>query len=296
MENANRFAVLSTELSETDSTQLSHMVNGPTSHFHQNSSTWKNKTFNKKCKNKATSISGASKRQLLILADSHGKNLSHSVEQRSTLSVFSCVRPGAKFRNVIEDIDTFTKNMQKEDTVLVIAGSNNIETMSSTQFLNELQSLFERSKDTNLILATLPLRYDQPNLDLKISSINKKLEDMAAKNNCFTLPLHHLPRHLFTNHGQHLNKRGKARVSEMVVTIITGEGKTEITQPTTNTNSNSSQPFLIGNGISVIETNMKDIFGKINQDSSVALAHTISSDFQHPNHMSAGVAVAFREK
>lgn len=40
---------------------------------------------------------------------------------------------------------------------------------------------------------------------------------------------------------------------------------------------------------------MPQIIDCYRQDSTVGYAHSISSDFWHPHHMSAGVAVVFRE-
>ncbi|KAG8332488.1 hypothetical protein J6590_019994 [Homalodisca vitripennis] len=58
--------------------------------------------------------------------------------QRSSVNVFSCLRPGAKFSGVVEDIMDLSKKFTKEDSVLIIAGANNVETIGTKRFLNEV--------------------------------------------------------------------------------------------------------------------------------------------------------------
>ncbi|XP_046688944.1 uncharacterized protein LOC124374842 [Homalodisca vitripennis] len=194
-------------------------------------------------KSVSTSSAASIKKQLLIMADSHGKNLSSLVQQRSSINVFSCVRPGAKFSGVVEDITALSKNFTKDDSVLIIAGTNNMETMGIKRFLSEVKELLNKSNDLNLILATLPMRHDQPNLDLKISIINREIESIDPNRNCLVLPLHHLPRHLYTNHGLHMNKRGKSRVDEMIVKIINKNNNLNKIHSTLNTPCPSLLPI-----------------------------------------------------
>ncbi|KAG8251941.1 PC4 and SFRS1-interacting protein [Homalodisca vitripennis] len=256
-----------------------------------NTNTWMTPSKIGPHKTKSTSLSADSfKNRLLILADSHGKNLGHLVEQRSSVNAFSCVRPGARFGGVVEDFMDLSKDLTKEDSVLIIAGTNNMEAIGTECFLNEVQEFLTKSNNLNLILATLPMRHDQPNLnlDLKISKINREIEVIAAKNNCLVLPLHHLPRHLFTNHGLHLNKRGKLRVAEMIVKIITTTSRKS--QSTLNSTCSPLLPKT--SGITVVESDMRVVFGEVTDTKSTAFAHTISSDFQDPKHMSAGEEIS----
>lgn len=289
-ESNNSFTLLSTDSFSENPTNSSQTL-----HCSKNKPIENTRSKNTRYRSKSKVPSANStKNDLLILADSHGKNLSHMVQERSSVNTFSCVRSGAKFSGVVQDLSTLSKNLTKEGHILIIAGTNNMESMGSTRFLREVQELLGKLIDANLILATLPMRHDQPKLDLKISQINKEIEVMAAKSNCLLLPLHLLPRHLYTNHGQHLNKRGKARVAEMIVQIISKDRLSKKTQ----LNSDSSYMPLLssGSGITVVEADIRHVFEQFKGDPSVAMAHTISSDFQDQKHMSAGVAVAFREK
>ncbi|KAG8325575.1 hypothetical protein J6590_064357 [Homalodisca vitripennis] len=85
------------------------------------------------------------------------------IEQRSSANVCSFIRPGAKFGQVTE----LNKELSNDDHLLVIAGTNNIGSTSIEQLLKDVQTLIKNSKHTNLVLATVPMRFDTPNLDLK---------------------------------------------------------------------------------------------------------------------------------
>ncbi|KAG8311951.1 PC4 and SFRS1-interacting protein [Homalodisca vitripennis] len=160
--------------------------------------------------------------KLIILADSHGKNLSSMVEQRSSLNVCSYVRPGARFHQVVEEVEEITKNLTNEDHLLVIAGTNSVETTGVNRLMMDVNSLISSVKHTNLLLATLPMRHDRCELDIKISRVNGEIESISELNKSTVklLPLHLLPRHLFTTHGLHMNRRGKYQVAKMIKELL----------------------------------------------------------------------------
>ncbi|KAG8318416.1 hypothetical protein J6590_001528 [Homalodisca vitripennis] len=210
-----------------------------------------------------------SKHKILILADSHGKSLGNMIEQRSSANVCSFIRPGAKFGQVTEDVKELTKELSNDDHLLVIAGTNNIESTSIEQLLKDIQTLIKNSKHTNLVLATVPMRFDTPNLDLKISTVNVEIENIAKNHpELKLLPIHIFPRHVFTCHGLHMKKR-KVKETNMATS----------------------------DRITVLEAEMSQIIEQYKDVPSVGFAHTISYDFHETKkHMSAGVAVVFKQK
>lgn len=86
---------------------------------------------------------------------------------------------------------------------------------------------------TNLLLATIPMSHDNPNLDFNLSAINTKLEKIAEQTKTTMLPLNLLPRHMYTNHGLHFNSKGKRNTVKMVVTMLESKHKTHIETPPT---------------------------------------------------------------
>lgn len=236
-----------------------------------------------------------SKNKLLVLADSHGKSLGPLIQQKTiSTSVTSFVRPGAKLDLVVQEIGKLSKDLSKEDHILVIGGTNNVQVSETSLFIDEFKKLIEDSQHTNLILATLPIRHDMPQLDLDIISTNSELEKMADKYlNVNILPLHLLPRQYFTSHGLHFNKKGKCKIAQAVANLLAGNNRKK-----TNIVSDESEvlkDLFPSNNLNVIEGDMSEIMDKLKTNPSVGLAHSISSDYDHPRHMSAGVAVTFRK-
>lgn len=159
--------------------------------------------------------------QLIIMSDSHGKDLGHRIEHKTFTKVCAFIRPGAKFRQATYDVKPLTQDLKLNDHLLVIAGTNNIETMGINRHISDVTKLINSSQNTNLILATVPMRHDRPELDLKISIVNNKIEQLAKNyRNLQLLPLHILPRHNYTIQGIHFNKRGKAKIADMVCKIL----------------------------------------------------------------------------
>ncbi|KAG8320312.1 purine nucleoside metabolic process [Homalodisca vitripennis] len=230
---------------------------------------------------------------------SHRKNLNNLVQQRTHVNVCSYVRPGARFNSVVEEVKEISKNLTRRDHLLVIAGTNNIETTGVARFLDDVNNLIKNTENINLLLATIPMRHDVPHLDLKISRINSELENLAEKykNSLKLLPLHLLPRHLFTLHGLHMNKKGKNKVAKMIVEMINPALQTVSMVAETTLDKTRGHSTVMKTGkINVINADMGDIIEHLKNNSSTAFAHSISAVFEDPRHMTAGVAVVFRKK
>uniref|UniRef100_A0A1B6IJQ7 SGNH hydrolase-type esterase domain-containing protein n=1 Tax=Homalodisca liturata TaxID=320908 RepID=A0A1B6IJQ7_9HEMI len=248
---------------------------------------------------KTCSTANVKTSKVLILADSHGKQLSSLVQRRTLHNVSSCVRPGAKFNSVVEEVLSFGKDLNKKDYLLVIAGTNDVENSSIEQILSNMQNLIESSTFSKLILAKLPMRHDRHDLDLKIAQINSELENIIAQKcqHVQILPLDQLPRHYFTRHGLHMNRRGKDKVAEMIAKLLHGSGlesRSELNS--TNENKNKAHLKQIENKIEILDQNMRISIKKHKGEKSVAFAHCISRDFHSEGHMSAGVAAIFKEE
>lgn len=234
------------------------------------------------------------KHQLLICADSHGRYLRDFIQPRTvSTNVFSVVKSGAKFNQVVEGVSQLGCDLGKNDQLLVLGGTNDIETSDEKQILEDIHKLIMKSQHTNLLLAALPMRHDMPGVNYKIMVINATLEKWECEyQNVNVLPLHLLPRHYFTTHGLHLNKKGKAKVAESILKMLEERKRT-----LSGSHSVTSQEVSLDvNPINVVNGKMDEVMKSFKSDPSIAFSHTISADFEHPRHMSGGVAVQFREK
>lgn len=100
----------------------------------------KKRTFVKIAERGKGSKEEPTKDRLLIVADSHGKDLSYLVEQKVALNVSAVVRGGADFSNVTFDLLALGKNLTKKDHLLLIAGTNNTEKCEVAELINEMKT------------------------------------------------------------------------------------------------------------------------------------------------------------
>lgn len=252
----------------------------------------KNKTsqiyFKQGTKSTCVEKSNNHKNKLVILADSHGKSLSNLIERKTNFDVCSYVRSGAKFDQVTEEVRELSRDLSANDYLLVVAGTNNIETTGIKRLTNDVHKLIMNTKHTNLILATVPMRHDTPNLDFKISIVNTEIEKIVMEyTNVKLLPLHLLPRHMFTSHGLHFNNKGKVNITTTISNMLLKTTKETLLTPKFNRSEYKDN-------INIVDADMNDIIAQMKNDPTVGFAHTISADFNNPRHMSAGVAVVFR--
>lgn len=88
------------------------------------------------------------------------------------------------------------------------------------------------TKHTNLTLASTLMRHDKLNLDINISSFNNEIEETVRTNGISQLPLHSIAWHHYTQHGLHLNKRGKDYIAALVANMISSNETSNTSAPT----------------------------------------------------------------
>ncbi|KAG8317273.1 hypothetical protein J6590_031406 [Homalodisca vitripennis] len=184
---------------------------------------------------------------------------------------------------------------------MIVGGLNSINTEEEDKIELLLNTLLTKISDTtNVVLTTIPHRYDQPYLNSTIHEINKKIYKTAAHHKTSFLPINNLiTREHFTRRGLHLNKQGKDVLCTSIALHATIRLHSKTTTKAQNTTTSCIPPNKKYDGekpISVVETNMKNAIQDFRGDESVAFAHTISSDLGNKRNMTAGVAVVFREE
>lgn len=168
------------------------------------------------------------KHKVLIMADSYGKNLAmylNSKTSRDKYDIFSICRPSARLENVLCELEEFAKEFTMNDTVVIIGGSNNVSEHSESILTENIVSrIVGLSRKTNVILATLPSRFDRSEFNDIIHLCNVNLIESLNENVEF-LSLNKYQRNLFTTHGQHLNKKGKYILCTELLKIVEGRVK-----------------------------------------------------------------------
>lgn len=307
------------------------------------------KNTSKKClKPQTTCIKDKkSNQRLTIASDSQGRNLGAYLEQinEDRYKIFNFCQPGADIKPLLEylkkvtDIEMYTKN----DCIVLIGGTNNIPNNYFTdkhkqrilfQYRKCLENDIKALEHTNLVLSTVPYRYDlasgskENNLIKEINSIVRQLAYDTP--HVQLLDLYLLQSYYHTRHGLHINKNGKKFVAREIIKITdsfkvisqvqpvmkhslkaTRRAKSEVNKVggasslgpqwrvrcSDDTVSFSEPiPHILANSIQVTEASIIDSIEKYHDDPQVAFAHCISGDFDNPKQMSRGVAVIFRNE
>lgn len=160
------------------------------------------------------------KKRITILSDSQGKELQSYVNSlEENFDVFVYAQPGAKIKRVVSEGIKFVKDFQRGDTVILLAGSNDVHLHEPAQLTvtQGIKSLLSLDLEMNVILNLIPYRYDNPSLNDRISFCNgiitNLVHDYNGKLNIFCDDINLvLGRSHFTRHGLHLNRQGKRRL------------------------------------------------------------------------------------
>lgn len=172
--------------------------------------------------------------KLSLSCDSQSRGLALELGLISdNYALFNYTHPGAPFEAVMSSISN-SGNLQaytKNDYIVVIGGSNNIHSniaAGNPYFLSQWSSYLEKQlvlfSHTNLILATVPYRYDlrqESDENKIIQEMNYITRNLAYKyNHVFLLDLYLLQSCHHTVHGMHIGKRGKKFVTGEIINII----------------------------------------------------------------------------
>lgn len=164
------------------------------------------------------------KKQVLILGDSHARDLAYYLQNlldSSLFNVFSVCRPGAKLFDVVKDEEVFSKKLCKSDFAILIAGSNDVHMDSRSVLTKEIKEKIDDLKSrTNLIILTLPPRFDKADWRSTIAICNRNLCSDSATRGCKLLGFDTFKRYHFVSQGQHLNKKGKLLLCKIIMKTV----------------------------------------------------------------------------
>lgn len=166
---------------------------------------------------------------LTLVADSQGRDIIKylHMDMGDNASVFGHVQPGAKLQNVLDALLSSDKNnpdCKENEWVVIMAGCNDVNDGNSLHLTDKFKNLLEEKvlqlQQKNIIVATLPYRYDlqcHSRTHKIIADINTEIRQLTERyTNVYLLDLYLLERWCHTAHGLHINKKGKQRVSKMI--------------------------------------------------------------------------------
>lgn len=273
------------------------------------------------------------KPRLTVASDSQGRGLAAYLDhQNDNFAVFNTCQPGAPLQPIFDSIISSQdfKTYSKADCVTVIAGTNDILNCGISNKVTYIKNLtvyiqrqFTAFEHTNLIMSTIPYRYDLDE-DSKENKLIKEI-NMIIRNLAYKIPhvkvldIHLFQRRYHTKHGLHINRSGKKKTARIILELAKSASLLQTaklpdpprsamqdtpgnintsTVPdclTTNTTVVSSPTSNQTPTVQVLEADMQNMINDFKEDISVAFAHGISGDFGDRRQMSAGVAAIFKK-
>ncbi|KAG8328843.1 hypothetical protein J6590_100340, partial [Homalodisca vitripennis] len=155
--------------------------------------------------------------KLHVFADSHGKDiykfLTNKVSPCCKVFVDAC--SGAPMAH----------NFTKDDTVVIIAGANDLSDVTTKNkqparvLVDEVNKFIMTHNHTNFVVVSMFHRHHDPwnsYINKEVRGINMELRESLEEVGAAMVDVSLLGRHLFTQHGKHLNRRGKLVLSDMI--------------------------------------------------------------------------------
>ncbi|XP_039288083.1 uncharacterized protein LOC120352282 [Nilaparvata lugens] len=168
--------------------------------------------------------------KIIIFSDSQGRDLASYLQNRipHSYSVSSFVYPGAGMCQILDRIFNCkeVQLMNKEDYLIILGGTNDINDSANEKdtiiFRLAVESLLRQTRHTNVIIGTVPYRYDMPAaspINCMIKVINGLLKKIVSG---FVTLLNtwDLTAKEHTSHGLHINKKGKIKIARRLDAII----------------------------------------------------------------------------
>lgn len=162
-------------------------------------------------------------KNVTMLSDSHGRGLGRLLQNQLSgkCKVYSVVKPNGKLEHVASDLDYEASKLKNNDHLVVLSGTNNVSLKNNFNVKNYVKEIAEKTNHTNVILCTIPQRYDEPNLNSLIRKVNIELIIEALKYDHVKLvSLANTPRSHYTSQGLHLNNWGKQNLCKQIADKI----------------------------------------------------------------------------
>ena len=180
--------------------------------LHDNQNTNMNTTKSDK---KVTVIAGDS-----IIKNLHGWRLS-DMNNHVVVKSF----PGA----TIEDMEDYLKPMirKEPESIILHVGTNDLKNLSPKQVANGIANLgsqiSEESPNTNIVLSSIILRADNPQLAAKAAEANKLINSLCSKNKWKFINHFSINSSCLNSRGLHLNRKGTSYVAKNLSQFITSK-------------------------------------------------------------------------
>ena len=176
------------------------------------------------CNSNEPSIMRNDKVDIEILADSHGRKLSQLISSKISSRVFGLIKPNAKASEVLHNKTSLVRaNTPVCFLTIILAGANDIYCNETKNYLRTLKRYLSTNFHSNIILCTIPQRFDLPFWSIvnkEIRYVNQKIKNLQKFfKNLYIVDIGNLGKQFHTRQGIHLNSWGKSYLCDRIVEI-----------------------------------------------------------------------------
>ena len=189
------------------------------------------------------------KRKIVLLGSSHGRNIGPMLQEKlgTEYIVTSIFKPNAPLANVIEDLGNLGKDLTKQDHIVIVGGpGNSLDRKYNYSIEEDLNYIAKRTCHINVGLVNLFRRHDKPWMNKKVSSVNIRLDRALLRpslSHIGVIDTSTIVRDEYTNHGLHLNWRGKRKLTLLIAGKLRDDYVSGISSIPVITHARAS-PFL----------------------------------------------------
>jgi hypothetical protein len=121
-------------------------------------------------------------------------------------------KPNADIQAITSPLHLKTEKLTKKDLLIFYGGTKDISRNEINKGIHSLKDFAHRTLNTNIILLGAPHRHDLPSsscVNTEVKLYSKKLQGLMSTFNHARVLSMPTERSHHTNHGLHLNKKGK---------------------------------------------------------------------------------------
>uniref|UniRef100_A0A8D8YJJ1 SGNH hydrolase-type esterase domain-containing protein n=1 Tax=Cacopsylla melanoneura TaxID=428564 RepID=A0A8D8YJJ1_9HEMI len=162
------------------------------------------------------------KHRVLIVGDSMTRNFGSILQNLLPDHTVTCYTyPGAKFVQVVQDLESQTMTFSQTDTVVILAGTNDVPYLHPQllyQIFHGIKNVFSR---TRVIISSVPYMFQTSRFNTNIFATNQCLLRLCRIYKCYMFNCNYvLSRKMYTKHGLHFNTLGKEVVCSNLMEVI----------------------------------------------------------------------------
>jgi len=231
--------------------------------------------------------------KVAIVSNSHLKGCTMEINNHlgDTFRITGWTKPGALAEELLDKPIMDLVDLNKQDVVVISAGENDLYMNNCSVALLKITKFIQNNCNTNMIIYGVPHRYDLAEyscVNRAIGAFNCKLKKVATLFKHVTLLQCNCGREYFTNHGMHLNGRGKRRGSKQLAPVISKLTAVEAITPISlgwivdhdlvmSNNVTTNETEILGNDGSMKEPK-DEADTQITEDQHVKMTGGVSSD------------------